>query len=123
MKRNRNKQILGYCFILPAVIYMIALIGYPIVYNWIISFQDATALTLKDSNRAFVGLANFRAIFADKTFWGAMAHTFIYTIGCLVIQFALGCPVLCKKIQFFKTDPRLYRHQLDAAGYGYRAGI
>lgn len=81
---------LGYFFILPAVIYMLVFIGYPIVYNWIISFQDVTATTLASSARDFVGFDNYKAVFADSTFQKALLHTFIYTVGCLVIQFSLG---------------------------------
>lgn len=91
MKKKISKRtILGYCFILPAVIYMLAFIGYPIMYNWIISLQDVTAKTLASTNREFVGLANYKAIFGNTTFRAALLHTFIYTIGCLVIQFSLG---------------------------------
>lgn len=90
MNYQKKEKIIGYCFILPAVIYMLVFIGYPIVYNWILSFQDVTALTLKNSDRAFLGLANYKAIFADASFRGSLLHTLIYTIGCLVIQFTLG---------------------------------
>lgn len=90
MKRRGKGNLIGYAFVLPAVIYMLVFIGYPIVYNWVISFQDATAFTLKDSGRALVGLENYKAIFSDPTFVHAIQHTFIYTIGCLVIQFTIG---------------------------------
>ncbi|MDD3219107.1 MAG: sugar ABC transporter permease [Lachnospiraceae bacterium] len=69
---------------------MLIFIGYPIVYNWIISFQDVTATTLASSARDFVGFENYKAIFADGTFRKSLSHTFIYTVGCLVIQFSLG---------------------------------
>lgn len=84
---------------------MLIFIGYPIVYNWIISFQDATALTLRDTSRAFVGLANYKEIFGDPTFRGAFVHTLIYTVGCLVIQFSLGflfAMFFAKKFTFSK---------------------
>ena len=90
MKRRGKGNLVGYAFVLPAVIYMLVFIGYPIVYNWVISFQDATAFTLKDSGRAFIGFSNYKAIFSDPTFAHAIQHTFIYTIGCLVIQFTIG---------------------------------
>ncbi|MDD3795758.1 MAG: sugar ABC transporter permease [Lachnospiraceae bacterium] len=88
--REQRERMLGYFFILPAVIYMLVFIGYPIVYNWIISFQDVTATTLASSARDFVGFDNYKAVFADSTFQKALLHTFIYTVGCLVIQFSLG---------------------------------
>ncbi len=89
-KREQKERIIGYCFVLPAVIYMLALIGYPIIYNWIISFQDVTATTLGSAVRDFVGFENFKAVFADPTFLKAMKQTFFYTIMCLVFQFSLG---------------------------------
>lgn len=89
-KREKKEQILGYFFILPEVIYMLAFIGYPIIYNWIISFQNVTAKTIASAAREFAGFSNYKAIFADVTFKKALVHTFIYTIGCLSIQFTLG---------------------------------
>lgn len=88
--REQKERILGYCFILPAVIYMLIFIGYPILYNWVISFQDVTAKTLGSAAREFIGFSNYKAIFADNTFQKALMHTFLYTIGCLVIQFTFG---------------------------------
>ena len=105
MKRKGKANLVGYAFVLPAVIYMLVFIGYPIVYNWVISFQDATAFTLKDSGRAFIGFSNYKAIFSDPTFTHAIQHTFIYTIGCLVIQFTIGfllAMFFAKKFTFAK---------------------
>lgn len=90
MKTRKKYAYIGYLFILPAVIYMLVFIGYPIVYNWIISFQDATALTLRNPVRDFIGVENYKVIFADSTFKASVIHTFIYTIGCLIIQFIFG---------------------------------
>ena len=86
-KSEKRERRIGYFFILPAVIYMLIFIGYPIVYNWIISLQDVTATTLASAARDFVGLDNFKAIFSDVTFRKSVLHTFVYTIGCLVIQY------------------------------------
>lgn len=88
--REQKEQIMGYLIILPAVIYMLIFIGYPIIYNWIISFQDVTATTLASTSREFVGFANYKAILGEETFRKALVHTFVYTVGCLVIQFSFG---------------------------------
>lgn len=89
-KKENKEEMLGYLFIVPAVIYMLVFIGYPILYNWVISFQDVTATTLGSSVRDFIGFDNYKVIFADNTFRKSLLHTFIYTVGCLVIQFSLG---------------------------------
>lgn len=88
--REQKEQIMGYLIILPAVIYMLIFIGYPIIYNWIISFQDVTATTLASTSREFVGFANYKAILGEATFRKVLVHTFIYTVGCLAIQFSFG---------------------------------
>mgnify|MGYP002791412110 CR=1 FL=1 len=104
--RERKGRLLGYCFILPAVIYMMIFIGYPIIYNWVISFQDVTAQTLASQESSFIGIANYKAIFADPTFRKSLLHTFIYTVGCLGIQFSLGflfAIFFSKKFTFSKS--------------------
>lgn len=88
--KERKENRIGYLFVLPAVLYMLLFIGYPIVYNWMISLQDVTAQTLGSSVREFVGLDNFREIFADPVFTKALQHTFYYTVLCLIFQFSLG---------------------------------
>ena len=90
MRKIKKDTVLGYCFILPAVIYMLVFIGYPIVYNWLISMQDVTAKTLGSPVRDFIGVDNFITIFGDATFRASLVHTFVYTIGCLVFQFLFG---------------------------------
>ncbi len=89
-RRERKEQLMGYCLIMPAVIYMLIFIGYPIIYNWIISFQDVTAKTLGSKAREFAGLNNYKTVFSEAVFRDSLLHTLIYTIGCLVIQFSLG---------------------------------
>ncbi|WMJ90259.1 carbohydrate ABC transporter permease [Anaerocolumna sp. MB42-C2] len=89
-KRERKEKLIGYCFILPAVLYMLVFIGYPIVYNWLISFQDVTATTLASTARDLIGLDNYKNIKADPTFFKAVRQTFFYTVFCLVFQFSLG---------------------------------
>lgn len=80
----------GYAFIVPSLIFMVALIGYPIIYNFLISFQDVTAQTIAGKNRAFVGFSNYKSILGDPLMATSFKDTIYYTIGCLIIQFSLG---------------------------------
>ena len=89
---NRGKEIrAGFLFVAPALIYMMLMIGYPIVYNIVLSFRDVTALNLAAGNeRPFIGLLNYKEAFADDTMAFAIRNTLMYTVVCLVIQFTLG---------------------------------
>jgi multiple sugar transport system permease protein len=86
----QNKKHLGYYFVLPAFFFMLILIGYPIIYNWIISLQDVTARTLGNSGRKFIGLLNFKTIAADVSFFHSIENTLFYTVFCLIFQFSIG---------------------------------
>ncbi len=81
---------IGYLFVLPAAIYMLLLVGYPIVSNFILSFQDVTVTTLNAVGKPLVGLRNYQTLLANGVLQHALGNTFIFTICCLVFQFAIG---------------------------------
>lgn len=88
---QRRERLTGYLFLAPALIHMALLIGYPIVYNFVISFQDISAFNLASGGeRPFIGLENYRIVFSDPTMGAALGNTLFYTVMCLIIQFTLG---------------------------------
>lgn len=88
--RKKHKDYTGYFFSMPAFIFMIALIGFPIVYNWVISFQNMTIRTFNAGTVKFSGLENYIEILGDSDFWSAFGNTFIYTVICIIFQFVIG---------------------------------
>lgn len=88
---DKKEKRIGLVFIMPAVIYMLFLIGYPIVYNIILSFQEVSVFNLGAGGiRPLIGLENYRTVFFDSTMVPALKNTLYYTVMCLVIQFTLG---------------------------------
>ncbi len=81
---------IGYLFVLPAALYMLLLVGYPIVSNFILSFQDVTVTTLNKVVKPFVGLRNYRMLFADGVLRTALINTFVFTVSCILFQFIIG---------------------------------
>jgi multiple sugar transport system permease protein len=81
----------GLLFVLPALAYMILMIGYPVAYNVILSFREVSAFNLAAGNpRPFVGFGNYKTVFTDQTMPYAFRNTFIYTMGSLIFQFGFG---------------------------------
>lgn len=80
----------GMLFVLPAFIYMLVFVGYPIVRNIVLSLQDVTVRTLTAPDKPFVGLKNYTAIFQDPVFVRALTNTLLFTICCLAFQFVIG---------------------------------
>jgi len=85
-----RKKLEGYGFILPGFVYVLALLGYPLIYNFILAVQNVNVKTFKNASYVFVGLENFRALFADATFRLALKNTMTFTLGCLIFQFTIG---------------------------------
>jgi len=80
----------GYLFVLPAITYMVLLVGYPIVSNFILSIQDVTVTTLNALGKPLVGLRNYQTLLADGVLQRSIGNTFIFTVCCIVFQFAIG---------------------------------
>ncbi|RSL35331.1 sugar ABC transporter permease [Salibacterium salarium] len=80
----------GYMFVIPAVIYMLALIGYPLIYNIILSFQDIDLQALNTGDGNFLGFSNYIDLIHDSVFWISVKNTLLYTVGSVVFQFIIG---------------------------------
>ena len=79
----RRETFASYCFLLPSLIFFLGFVIYPMILCVVTSFFDSTM------NRAdvFVGLANYKELFTDPIFLGALKNTFIIVI--------VSVPVTC----------------------------
>ena len=87
MKRKLNP---GYIYIFPAVLIMVLLIGYPLIYNISLSFKDVTLANLAGNDQPFVGFKNYIELFNHELFPVALKNTFLFTIGSIAFQFIIG---------------------------------
>lgn len=85
-----KKRLEGYTFILPGFIYILVVLGYPLIYNINLAFRNVNVKTFKNQSDVFIGMQNFVELFQDPTFLMVFKNTFVYTIGCLVFQFTIG---------------------------------
>ncbi len=79
----------GYLFVLPAVLFLGALLVYPVVLNVVMSFQNVTAATML-SGSDWVGFENYRAAFTDELFVKAAWHSAAFAGVSVLVQLALG---------------------------------
>ena len=85
---RRAQRRLAYLLIAPAVVLMLAVTGYPILYAFWLSLHRYNLASPADT--AFVGLANYTTILTDKYWWTAFFVTVIITVISVAIEFALG---------------------------------
>ncbi|MEM7134668.1 MAG: sugar ABC transporter permease [Chloroflexota bacterium] len=95
----------GYLFILPAVIWLVWWQLGPALFAAYLSFHKWSVLS---PAKPFVGLHNYRQIWGDDVFWGAMWNTVIYVtqipLGialALALALALNRPL--KGIRYLRT--------------------
>ncbi|MGO5292333.1 carbohydrate ABC transporter permease [Porcincola sp. LCP21S3_C12] len=89
-RSNGRRTREAYGFILPGVLYMLVVVGYPIIYNFILSFKDTSVRNLATGTSKFIGLQNYIELFHNPTFILVLKNTFVFTIGSLIFQFTIG---------------------------------
>ncbi|HYJ12031.1 MAG TPA: sugar ABC transporter permease [Thermomicrobiales bacterium] len=81
-----NERVLGPLMLLPAVVYIIALVAIPLVLAVLYAFSNVTVATPHITGRdSFVGFDNFRAILNDDVFRKALRNTVAFTLISQVI--------------------------------------
>ncbi|MBS4208657.1 sugar ABC transporter permease [Bacillus sp. FJAT-50079] len=89
MYDTMKKSLPLYLFMVPAIIFVICFMIYPIIYNIVVSFQDLTILNLKEGG-PFIGLQNYIEVVQSEKFLIALKNTFIYTVACIFFQVIIG---------------------------------
>src|ERR687894_618072 len=59
-------------------LYLLVFVGYPVVYNVGMSLQVVTVSNLRSFDRPWVGLANYKRLFADPLFPVVLRNTLIF---------------------------------------------
>jgi multiple sugar transport system permease protein len=87
---RRAEEIAKILFVVPAALAIVALFGYPVVKNLVMSFQDYTLRTFFTGQAPWVGLQNYVTVIQDDVFSKAVVNTALFTIGSIAGQFVIG---------------------------------
>jgi multiple sugar transport system permease protein len=85
---RRSQRKLAYLLITPAVVLMLAVTAYPIVYALWLSLQRYNLASPADTK--FIGFENYATILSDKYWWTAFVVTAVITVISVAIEFVLG---------------------------------
>jgi multiple sugar transport system permease protein len=86
--RARAERNLAYKLCAPAVILMLLVAGFPIVYAFWLSLQKAD-LRFPEANE-FVGLSNYGAVLTSSTWWTAVGNTVFITVCSVTLELVIG---------------------------------
>jgi len=81
---NRRDLVFPLVLIAPAIVVLLSLSIYPLIYSVTISLQTQT------SEGSVWSVSNFTRLFTDGFFRAAMAHTFVYATAALILEFSIG---------------------------------
>ncbi|EET60030.1 ABC transporter, permease protein [Marvinbryantia formatexigens DSM 14469] len=96
MKKHRKLNggaKMGFLFALPAAIYMMIFIGYPMIQNLILSFKNVDVYSFaQPDNQKFIGFQNYIELFTsgNSIMTKAIINTLIFTVGSIFFQFIIG---------------------------------
>lgn len=83
-----KKKLEPWMFLLPALIILVLLFGYPLLNSFIMAFQNYKLTA--PNNITFNGLENFKKLLADKDSLMILKNTLVYVVVSVLGQFLLG---------------------------------
>lgn len=86
----RRRRLEEWLFLVPALVFLVLLFGYPVVYNVALSVRDYTVRSFYTGDADLIGLANYVSVVNDPIFPQALTNTVLFTVGSIVGQFVIG---------------------------------
>lgn len=74
--------------VVPTLIVLVFIVGYPVVSTAVLSLQEYNLL--KPAPPEWIGTRNYSDIYNDRVFWVALTNTLIYTFGTVIFSALIG---------------------------------
>ena len=82
---NPERRI-AYYMILPALVIIVAIAFFPIMYSVLLSVTSSTITGFG----SFVGAENYIEMFQNEDFWEGLKNTIIFTVASVALEFVIG---------------------------------
>jgi multiple sugar transport system permease protein len=81
------KKATPYLLLVPALLFTVFVLVYPLVQNLINSFSDVSMIT---GRSGWTGFSNYKHVFHDTLFWRSFGNTSVYAVVGTVVALILG---------------------------------
>ncbi len=100
--RRLRRILVPALFLSPVIVYALLFFAYPLVFGFVMSFENFNFEALVKGSGPFVGLANYRAVLADPVTIAALRNTVIFTVASVLFQvvISLGLAMLLNQRYF-----------------------
>jgi multiple sugar transport system permease protein len=94
---QRRIDLTGFLFVLPFLVFYVLFLVWPVILGLRMSFFDWSLVGTGVGQ--FLGLANYRELFADPDFWSSLWHSVLFTllVTPLLTLIALGLALLANR--------------------------
>jgi N,N'-diacetylchitobiose transport system permease protein len=92
-RRRRSLQSGGftpYTLLLPALLVLVAITGWPLVQLVIMSFQRFGRAQVFGAAPEFIGFDNYLEVLTDAEFWQVLGRSLVLAAGCVIATMVLG---------------------------------
>jgi len=89
-RARRSAGALPYGLLVPSVLLLLGLLGYPLFVLVRTSFQQLDLRQLIRRQTVWTGFDNYRTILTDGEFWAVTVRTVIFAAVCVALTIALG---------------------------------
>ena len=79
-----------YLLVLPVIVAIGAILGYPLYRLVVLSFQRYGLPELIQRKGEWVGLDNYRSVLEDSVFWDTLVRTIVFTAANVVLTMVIG---------------------------------
>jgi multiple sugar transport system permease protein len=95
---TEREAVFSWLMVIPPVLFLIALVGYPFVYGIWLSLEARPVA----KPGVFIGLGNFIQDWHDPAFWQIARNTFVYTFAATILKMAGGLALALVMNQDFR---------------------
>jgi multiple sugar transport system permease protein len=88
--KGRTSQSLLYVFLAIPILYLVALVAFPVAYNVVMSLQEVTLGNIVAFSRPWVGLDNYREVLGDPDFHKVLLNSLLFVAANVVAQLGIG---------------------------------
>lgn len=89
-RRRRRRPVAPYLLLLPAVLVLLAGLGYPVYWQVVTSLQEYGLAQQFGQPPTFVGLDNYARIFSDDRLWAVVVRSLVFCFVNALVTVAIG---------------------------------
>src|SRR5690606_30760042 len=87
---KRRRGFTPYALLVPSLVVLAAVIGWPLIQLFVMSFQEYGRAQVFGAAAPFIGLDNYISVLTDQQFWNVLGRSILFCLVCVVLTMVGG---------------------------------